>query len=141
MGKRQRERRRFSRVIVGCKTKGRVTAMHDASLVNISNGGVLIEHVQVVRPGTTSFLDLDLHGKRLSLRCRVARSTVHRTEVQPDGEQTLIFHTGLEFVDLPEETCRVVCDYIQSIIDEGNGTGANPSDRIAIGAADHEGRS
>ena len=139
MSKKERERRRFSRVMVGCKTKGRVTAIYDASLVDISHGGVLIEHVQVVRPGTTSSLDLDLHGKRLSLRCRVARSVVHRTEMQPDGEQTLIYHTGLEFVDLPEETRRVVCDYVQSIIDDGNGRRADLGKRVAIGEPDHEG--
>jgi hypothetical protein len=63
VGKKQREKRQFSRVNVGCKTQGRVTAIYDASLVDISHGGVLIEHVQVVRPGTTSSLDLDLHGK------------------------------------------------------------------------------
>lgn len=139
MGKKQRERRRFSRVIVGYKTKGRVTAIYDASLLDISHGGVLIEHVQVVRPGTTSSLDLDLHGKRLSLKCRVARSVVHRTEIQPDGEQTLIYHTGLEFVDLPEETRRVVCDYVQSIMDDGNGRCADLGERVAITESGREG--
>lgn len=134
MGKKQRERRHFPRVIVGCKTQGWVTAIYDASLVDISHGGVLIEHVQVVRPGTTSSLDLDLRGKRLSLRCRVARSVVHRTEVQPDGEQTLIYHTGMEFVDLPEETRQVICHYIRSIIEDGNGAGDELGEPTAIRA-------
>lgn len=141
MGKKQRERRRFSRVVVGCRTKGRVTALCDASLVDISHGGVLIEHVEFIHPGTNSSLDLDLQGKRLSLRCRVARSVVHRTDVQPDGKETLVYHTGLEFVDLPEEMRRVVCDHIQSIIDGANETRAGPAERIAVGASDYEGSS
>lgn len=141
MGKKQRERRRFSRVVVGCKTKGRVAAICDASLVDISHGGVLIEHVQFIHPGTTSSLDLDLLGKRLSLSCRVARSVVHRTDVQPDGKETLVYHTGLEFIDLPEETRRVVRDHLQSIIDEANETRVDPGERIAVGASDHEGSS
>jgi hypothetical protein len=95
---------------------------------------VLIEHVQVVRPGTTSSLDLELYGKRLSLRCRVARSVVHRTEVQPDGEQTLIYHTGMEFVDLPEETRQVICHYIRSFIEDGNGAGDELGEPTAIRA-------
>lgn len=124
MGEGQRDRRQHPRftVVVG-KATGRVTAVHDASLVDISFGGVLIEHSQVVRPGTTSSLDLDLEGRRLRLRCRVIRSVVNRIELQPDGEQALIYHTGLEFLDLSEETRQVIRDYIQSITEDGSGSG------------------
>ncbi|MFQ5989510.1 MAG: PilZ domain-containing protein [Candidatus Methylomirabilales bacterium] len=139
MGKKQRDKRRFSRVMVGGTNKGRVTALYDASLVDISLGGVLIEHVQVVRPGTTSSLDFELHGKRLSLKCRVARSVVHRTEMQPDGEQSLIYHTGLEFVDLADGTRQLICNYIQSIIENGNETRAVLDERIPVGALDRKG--
>jgi hypothetical protein len=99
----------------------------------------LIEHVQVIRPGSTSSLDLDLLGKRLSVKCRVARSVLHRTEMQSDGAPVPVYHTGLEFIDLPEETGRVVCDYIRSIIKEGNGAGALMGDGIAVEPTDHEG--
>ncbi len=120
MGEGQRDRRQHPRFTVAGKATGRVTAVHDASLVDISFGGVLIEHSQVVRPGTTSSLDLDLEGKRLRLRCRVIRSVVNRIELQPDGEQALIYHTGLEFLDLSEETRQVISDYIHSITDNGS---------------------
>jgi hypothetical protein len=60
LGEGQRDRRQHPRFTVAGKATGRVTAVHDASLVDISFGGVLIEHSQVVRPGTTSSLDLDL---------------------------------------------------------------------------------
>ncbi len=128
MGEGQRDRRQHPRftVVVG-KATGRVTSVHDASLVDISFGGVLIEHSQVVRPGTTSSLDLDLEGRRLRLRCRVIRSVVNRIELQPDGEQALIYHTGLEFLDLSEETRQVISDYIQSITEDGSGLGELPS--------------
>ena len=124
MGEGQRDRRQHPRftVVVG-KATGRVTSVHDASLVDISFGGVLIEHSQVVRPGTTSSLDLDLEGRRLRLRCRVIRSVVNRIELQPDGEQALIYHTGLEFLDLSEETRQVIRDYIESITEDGSGLG------------------
>lgn len=97
--------------------------MHDASLVDISLGGALIEHAQVVRPGTLSSLDLELQGKKLRVKCRVARSIVNRIEGQPDGEQALIYHTGLEFLEPSEETRQLINDYIQSITGTGNGTG------------------
>jgi len=123
LGEGQRDRRQHPRFTVAGKATGRVTAVHDASLVDISFGGVLIEHSQVVRPGTTSSLDLDLEGRRLRLRCRVIRSVVNRIELQPDGEQALIYHTGLEFLDLSEETRQVIRDYIQSITEDGSGSG------------------
>ncbi len=122
MGKKPPDTRRHPRFTVGGKTKGRVTADGEASLINISLGGVLIEHSQVVRPGTISSLDLDLQGKRVNFRCRVVRSVVNRAEVQPDGERAMIYHTGLEFFDLSEETRQVICDYIQSIIEDGKST-------------------
>jgi hypothetical protein len=114
-----RDRRQHARFVVGGRTKGRVTAIYDARILDISPGGSLIEHSHVVRPGTLSCLDLDLLGKRMSLRCRVARSVVHRTEVQPDGDKELIYHTGLEFLDSSDETRKMIIDYIQSIIGDG----------------------
>lgn len=115
----QQKARQHPRFVVGGKTKGRVTAVHDASLVNISLGGALIEHAQVVRPGTTSSLELDLEGKKLSFKCRVVRSIVNRRETQPDGEQALIYHTGLEFLNLSEEMWQILNDYIQSVMENG----------------------
>lgn len=115
-----RDRRQHARFVVGGRTKGRVTAIYDARILDISPGGSLIEHSQVVRPGTLSCLDLELLGKRMSLKCRVARSVVHRSEIQPDGDNELIYHTGLEFLDRSDETRRLIIDYIQSIIEDGN---------------------
>ncbi|MFQ5960191.1 MAG: PilZ domain-containing protein [Candidatus Methylomirabilales bacterium] len=115
-----RDRRQHARFVVGGRTKGRVTAIYDARILDISPGGSLIEHSQVVRPGTLSCLDLELLGKRMSLKCRVARSVVHRSEVQPDGDNELIYHTGLEFLDRSDETRKLIIDYIQSIIEDGN---------------------
>ncbi len=121
-------RRQYARFFVGGKTMGKVTAVCDAVILNISVGGSLIEHNHVVRPGAISLLDLDLLGKRLSLRCRVARSVVARTEMQSDGEKELIFHTGLEFLHPSEETRKVISHYIQSIICDGNKIQTEPEE-------------
>ena len=108
------------RFVVGGKTKGRVTADYEASLLNISLGGAMIEHSEVVvRPGTISFLELELDGRRTSLRSRVAWSVVKRPETTPEGERALVYHTGLEFIDLPEDTRQTVCTYINAIIQDG----------------------
>ncbi|MGH7371780.1 MAG: PilZ domain-containing protein, partial [Candidatus Methylomirabilales bacterium] len=114
-------RRQFARFFVGGKAKGRVTAIYDAVVLNLSIGGSLIEHAHVVRPGTLSFLDLDLFGKRLRLKCRVARSVVHGSHVLPTGERELIYRTGLEFLELSEATRQVIGRYIQSMMNEERG--------------------
>ena len=117
--KQKSNRRHHARFVVRGQIQGRVTSVYDAHILNISLGGALIEHANVVRPGSTSSLDLDLQGKRLSLRCRVARSVVHHMEQQPGGEQVLIYQTGLEFVDAPKETRVMISNYIQSVINDG----------------------
>lgn len=116
MGDAQQDRRKHPRVRVAGKTKGRVTAIYDAILLDISLGGALVEHSEPVRPGTLSSLDLDLQGMRVRLRCRVVRSRVSRPEMQPDGERALIYHTGLEFIDPSDETRQALNDFIQSMI-------------------------
>lgn len=111
-------RRHYARFFVGGKAKGRVTAIYDAVVLNLSIGGSLIEHAHVVRPGTLSSLDLDLFGKRLRLKCRVARSVVHGSTVLPTGERELVYRTGLEFLELSEATRQMIGRYIQSMVNE-----------------------
>lgn len=121
MGNGRKDTRRYPRVIVGGRIEGWITSIYEAALLNISLGGALMEHAHAVRPGTISPVDLELPMKRVGLRCRVVRSVVHRSEVQPDGARELIYHTGLEFLDPSDETAQVVSEYIQSIIEGGDG--------------------
>jgi len=111
------EKRRYSRFPVGGRIKGRVRALYDASLMDLSLGGALMEHAQIVRPGTNSFVILFLQGRPLNLRCHIVWSHVDRPELQTDGEKALIFRTGVEFLDPPEEAQRLLSDYIDSLRD------------------------
>ena len=114
-------KRRYPRFVVGATAKGRLTTTYTASLINISLGGALVEHPDIVRPGTISYMDMTLQGKDVRLKCRVARSVVHRTEVLESGERELIYHTGLEFLDPPTETLDLIVQYIESLQAEGHG--------------------
>lgn len=98
--------------------------MYEASLLNLSLGGALIEHVDILRLGTIISLSLDLQGREVSAKCCVVRSAVHRIALQPDGERALIYHTGMEFLDPSEETRQVISGYVQSIAREGNESSA-----------------
>ncbi|MGH7404965.1 MAG: PilZ domain-containing protein [Candidatus Methylomirabilales bacterium] len=128
MGEAHSERRRFPRVNVGGRTKGTVNAVHDVSLLDISLGGALIEHAQVVQPGIAFDLVLTLVGQKLKLRCRAVRSVVSRSEAQAKGGQKLIYRTGLEFLQPAAETQQVIGDYIRSIIEDEQKGGANQPD-------------
>lgn len=98
------DRRRYPRGIVGSATKGRVNGMDEAPILNLSLAGALIEHTEFLRLGTVSYLDLLLLGRKERVRCYVVRSAVQRRELQPDGEEALIYQTGLEFLGPSHET-------------------------------------
>ena len=109
------DRRRSIRWAVEERTAGRITAIYDASLINISVSGALIEHSDLVRPGTLSDLTFVVRGQEVSLRCRVVRSAVHRAEVRTEGERELIFRTALEFLDMSEDSLRLIAEYLDSL--------------------------
>ena len=122
MGREFSNKRQHPRFTVGGTTKGQVTATCEASLLNISLGGALIEHAEVVRPGTVTTLDLPMLGRVVRVQCRVTRSVFARQEKQPDGEFAMIYHSGLQFLHLAEETQSVISEYIQSISESGQTT-------------------
>jgi hypothetical protein len=76
----------------------RITPIHEVTLINISTGGALVEHLNPVSPGTTLFLNFLFTEKRMGLKCRVVRSAAHRSEVGSNGERDVIYRTGLEFL-------------------------------------------
>jgi len=111
------ERRQYSRFLVGGRAKGRVTAVYDASLLDLSLGGALIEHADIVRPGTSSYLILRIKGRDVNLQCQIIRSIVHRVQVESDGERALVYQTGLQFVDRSDATMQMISDYILSTME------------------------
>jgi len=93
------DRRVQPRSVVGSQLAARINYIYEASVIDISASGAMIEHLHHVRPGTVSFVTLLFHVKPVGLKCRVIRSVVHRYEVRPTGERDLIYRTGFEFVD------------------------------------------
>lgn len=93
----RKDRRRHPRWALRGRFPARTSPIHEATLLDISTGGALIEHVNLVRPGTVSFLTLLLQQQEVGLKCLVVRSVVHRYEIGPTGERDLIYRTGLEF--------------------------------------------
>lgn len=122
-------RRRYPRYVLRARTRGRLTGSDDVLLIDISLGGARIEHDEFIRPGMISPLDLDFRDRRIRLWCRVVWSMVVGQDMDLDGEGSMIYHTGVEFHNLSEESRQVLNDYVQALIDEGK---AGPPDDAMI---------
>lgn len=108
-------RRRYRRWIIRGGLSGCIDAAHEASFVNISLGGALVEHWSMIRPGSIAFLTLAFQGQEVGLKCRVVRSEVHRYGVRPTVERHLVYRSGLEFVDTSEASLRLIDKTIESL--------------------------
>lgn len=116
------EKRRYPRWVVGGRLAGRLDTVHNLSFINISLGGMLIEHTDVIRPGDTSLLYLLILGREVTVNCRIVRSLVHRPELQVGGERDLIYRSGLEFLGPSEESLGLINDYIEFLKRERSDT-------------------
>lgn len=92
--------------------QGRIAPDHKVSLLDISEGGALIEHEHPVRPGTILFLNLPTDGQQASLKCRVVRSLEQRYEMWPSGKHEHVYRSGLEFLVLSDNCLRLINEYI-----------------------------
>lgn len=107
------DKRRYTRWPVEGRLKGRIGHGPFMSVVDISLGGVLIEHSDIIHLGSISFLNVLFPGKEVSLKFRVIRSNRHRSERSLTGGKELIFRTGLEFLDVTEASRRLISGYIE----------------------------
>lgn len=109
------DKRRHPRWQVRNRLVGRIAPNHEASLLDISSGGALIEHPNLVRPETVLFLTLLIPKCEINLRCRVVRSLVYRYAHWPSGKQDMLYRTGLEFLALSETSQKLIDEYIGSL--------------------------
>lgn len=102
--------------------EGRIAPNHAASLLNISQGGGLIEHLHPVRPESLLFLTILVDEQEVRLKCRVVRSEVQCYEVWPTGKKEHVYRTGLEFLGLSENSQGQISAYISSLRGEDQAT-------------------
>lgn len=111
----KRPKRRYNRWEVGGQLAGHIGHIPKVSLINVSKDGALIEHSQIVRPGTLCFLTLLFPGEESILKCRVVRSALHRSEVLISGERDVIYRSGVEFLDASTAARQLINEYIDSL--------------------------
>lgn len=110
-----KDRRRFPRWRVPGLLSGWIGRSLQVFVADIGMGGILIEHPNMVRPGTVCFLTLALSGEKVSLKCRVVRSDIYSQEAWPTGERNDVYRTGLELLEPSETSQRLVSEYIESL--------------------------
>lgn len=91
-------KRRFPRFTVLGKVGGKIVASFEATLVNLSLGGALVEHSSMVRPGSVSQLFLPHGTGEIPVNCRVVRSHLSRRETRGPAS-VVVYQTGLEFLN------------------------------------------
>ncbi len=96
-------------------TKARIAPRYEAALLNISEGGALIEHSHPVRPETVLLLTFSVPDQQITLRCRVVRSSEYRYEVRLTGEREHTYRTAMEFLGIPEDSRVLLDKYIDSL--------------------------
>ncbi len=95
--------RRAQRILVCGAVRAEVNGGVEASVLDLSEEGVRIEHRKIVRPGQGYIVELALPGLAAPLRlpAQVIWSWVHRFEA--GQEQPLVYQSGLKFDTLPAE--------------------------------------
>ena len=113
MEKAKWDRRRFPRWRAWGWLSGWIGDDTKVSVTDLSRGGALIEHSAKIRPGSVCALTLSLRGKKVSLKCRVVRSALHRYEVWPVEGRNYVYRTGLELADVSEDSQQLISGYIE----------------------------
>ena len=96
-----RERRRWPRAPLRGELVGQIYTEHAAPILDLSEGGALVEVPCVLRPRTDYSVRLMISpGVVMTLKATVIRSYVHRFENAGKGETRVRYQAALQFVNL-----------------------------------------
>src|SRR5258706_2003331 len=96
-----RDRRRWPRAPLRGQVVGQIYTEHAAPIVDLSEGGALLEVPCALRPRSVYSVRLALGpGTVLMLKASVVRSYVHRVESAGEGETQIRYQVALQWVDL-----------------------------------------
>lgn len=97
------ERRRAPRFRLAGRPPCGLHAALDAVLLDVSTCGVLVEHTHPVQPNMIYTLALPAGQQTVLIVARVVRTLLSHITDRSQGPRSLVFHTGLEFVEISEE--------------------------------------
>jgi hypothetical protein len=111
-----RERRRRPRVPVGGDVVARIHTANAAPVIDISEGGALVEVAAVLRPGTSYALRLTLsEGLHLNIATKVVRTYVHSFKPQAGSDTTVTYHAAVEFVGMSDQDRELLRSHLENL--------------------------
>lgn len=109
-------RRRYARLTFNDLVTGGVTATHDVYILDLSSGGVRVEHRVVLRPRSSCYLRLPLKPRAVTVLNRVVWSKgMERAGGSPSAPAGLLYQSGLEFGDLAGETRALLTAFLEIV--------------------------
>jgi len=105
--------RRVQRVHLAQPVLARLAAT-EVVLVDISVLGARVEHHVPLLAGAFTRLIFEWEERPIALECRIVRSRLERFSAGPDG--LTVYHSGLEFRDVPAESKRRLREMIGGFI-------------------------
>jgi len=107
-------KRRFARVTLKEPVSGDVTASHDVHILDLSLGGVRVEHTNILRPGSTCFVRLPLKQQVTTVLGRVVWSKAVGRAAAEHGGTGLLYQSGIEFVALSREVQSLLTAFLET---------------------------
>ncbi|MGB9715132.1 MAG: PilZ domain-containing protein [Thermodesulfovibrionales bacterium] len=108
------ERRRYKRFkIEGMGIDGKMLFAKNVKILDMSVGGMLVETDKRLNPGSEHILKLRHKDKIISIKSVVAWCLLGKSERNPKGEVIPIYHAGMEFINLTDETRRKIARFIE----------------------------
>ncbi len=83
-------------------------------LLDISDGGALVQLPSAIAPDKRVTLYLEWQGQTLSLDARIVRSTPHQVELPGGVIARHEYRIGVQFLNLSQKTAAVVREIMQS---------------------------
>jgi hypothetical protein len=119
------ERRRHPRHNPTNDITGKVKSTMDFRVVNISEGGVLVETRLGLPPATKCELKISAFGSDFEVKAEVRRCRAQLTKT--DSGCRVAYRSGLEFVELDEQRLAGVRQLISSCCDTNDDDGSSMS--------------
>lgn len=115
------ERRKAARVSIPARPGARTQATLEIRLVDLSVTGARIEHLVLLRPGSSVSIELPTAMKPQALVARVVWSKVMGGEQTPEGERHLHYQSGLTFTGLTADETLLLASSLEHPTDSGGG--------------------
>ena len=104
------ERRRFPRYQTSSDITGKVKSTLDFRVVDISEGGVLLETRLGLPPSTVCELKVSSFGSDFVIKAKVRRCRAQLTKT--DAGCKVAYRSGLEFLEMDEEVKKTILQLI-----------------------------